>query len=136
MIAIEMHRGHVVKSIIRQSGYSLATLAKRLCISRSTLYNRLNTRNLPYEFIINVGYIIGFDFNVIFPALKNKKNSVNFEVDSAKDEYIVLLERYNDLLVLVTKTLVHTETLDMRQRVARFIQNTMPKKIHNVQEDE
>lgn len=124
--SMETHRGQVVKSIVKQSGYSLATLAKRLCISRSTLYNRFNTKNLPYEFIISVGYVIGFDFTPIFPALKNR---VKIQVSSAKDEYIMLLEHYNDLLALTTKTLVNTSTLHMRQKVAKFAQNTMPKKI-------
>ncbi|MEM7174162.1 MAG: helix-turn-helix transcriptional regulator [Bacteroidota bacterium] len=121
------HRGQIVRSIIKQSGYSLATLAKRLCVSRTTLYNQFDNQNMSYDFIINVGYIIGFDFSIIFPNILEKQDvKINYyEFASVKDEYISLLEKYNELLALVAKVLVGSNNMYIQKKLARFIEKNI-----------
>ena len=64
------HKGQIVEKIVRRSGYSITKLAKKLQISRNTLYNRFANPNLGYSFIMDVGSIIHYDFTIDFPEIK------------------------------------------------------------------
>jgi plasmid maintenance system antidote protein VapI len=67
-----VHRGEIVEKILRKSGYSLTKVAKKLGISRNTLYNRFKNANLSYHFMMEVGKIIYYDFTIDFPEMKEK----------------------------------------------------------------
>ena len=118
------HRGNIVKSIVRQSGFSFIVLAKRLRISRGTLHNRFKTRNLSYDFIIEVGSAIGFDFSSIFKELRYPKSVSKPQSSSKteKEEYLMFLNHYSDLLTLTARVLLRAESLDLHDVMIKLIQ--------------
>ena len=75
MIPIK-HKGQTVERIVRQNGYTLTRLAKRLNISRNTLYNKFNNPNLSFDFIMKVGEVISYDFSLDFPEMKREPKEI------------------------------------------------------------
>ena len=64
------HRGEILEAVIRKSGYSIKVLAKRLGVSRNTIYNKFKEYDLSYDFIVRVGDIIRYDFTYEYPEIK------------------------------------------------------------------
>ncbi|MEL6152980.1 MAG: hypothetical protein AAFQ78_03035, partial [Bacteroidota bacterium] len=67
---MRQHRGEIVETIVRRSGYSIKSLAQKLRVSRNTIYNKFREQDLSYEFIANVGDVIHYDFTTDFPEIK------------------------------------------------------------------
>lgn len=57
------HRGEILQQIVRTTGINQAELARRLGISRSSLYRSYDVANLSLVFIRQVGASIGYDFS-------------------------------------------------------------------------
>lgn len=66
------HRGEVVQSAIKQSGFSATTVAQRLTLTRGQLYNYYDNPKLPLDTIVKIGKIIHYDFSAHFPELKGE----------------------------------------------------------------
>ena len=115
---MELHHGQTVERIIRRNGYSIAELARIIQVNRRSVYNWFNQRHLKPEIIFRIGSVLNHDFSSEFPSLFVKgetigKSTVHYteSVENApglggsnwKDEYIDLLEKYNELLHLCIK---------------------------------
>ena len=132
------HRGEIVDKVVRQSGFALNKLAKRLKISRNTLYNRFRDPELKDDFILDVGNIINYDFKRHFPGLKREDeeddrrefadgNQIYLDKETVKmlelgKKYMVLLERYNDLLGILVKLANTNEMNVLRKEIARLLE--------------
>ena len=135
------HRGEIVDKVVRQSGFALNKLAKRLKISRNTLYNRFRDPELKDDFILDVGDIINYDFKRHFPDLKREDeeddedrfiggNQVYLDKKTIKmlelgRKYMVLLERYNDLLGILVKLANTNEMNVLRKEIARLLEENL-----------
>ena len=135
------HRGEIVDKVVRQSGFALNKLAKRLKISRNTLYNRFRDPELKDDFILDVGNIINYDFKRHFPGLKREDeeddrrefadgNQIYLDKETVKmlelgKKYMVLLERYNDLLGIMVKLANTNEMNALRKEIARLIKENL-----------
>ena len=135
------HRGEIVDKVVRQSGFALNKLAKRLKISRNTLYNRFRDPELKDDFILDVGNIINYDFKRHFPGLKREDeeddrrefadgNQIYLDKETVKmlelgKKYMVLLERYNDLLGILVKLANTNEMNVLRKEIARLIEENL-----------
>ena len=134
------HRGEIVDKVVRQSGFALNKLAKRLKISRNTLYNRFKDPELKDDFILDIGNIINYDFKRHFPDLKREDeededrfiggNQVYLDKETVKmlelgKKYMVLLERYNDLLGILVKLANTNEMNVLRKEIARLIEENL-----------
>ena len=135
------HRGEIVDRVVRQSGFALNKLAKRLKISRNTLYNRFRDPELKDDFILDVGNIINYDFKRHFPGLKREDeeddrrefadgNQIYLDKETVKmlelgKKYMVLLERYNDLLGILVKLANTNEMNVLRKEIARLIEENL-----------
>ena len=135
------HRGEIVDKVVRQSGFALNKLAKRLKISRNTLYNRFRDPELKDDFILDVGDIINYDFKRHFPDLKREDeeddedrfiggNQVYLDKKTIKmlelgRKYMVLLERYNDLLRILVKLANTNEMNVLRKEIARLLEENL-----------
>jgi hypothetical protein len=104
---IEQHRGELLESIIRKSPYSLSTVAKKLGISRTTLYNKFKECGLDYDFILIVSDLLHHDIKAEIPELDTK---VAFSLEQQlyqtrlrEKQYLALLERYRRLFAFLTK---------------------------------
>ena len=129
---IQKHRGSVVESTVRQSGFSFKKLAERLSISRNTLYNRFKDPALSYDFIRAVGKIIHYNFAPDFPEFQEqvdavRERSLNYvDQDTVgllrlEKKYTTLLERYNKLLGILVRLANTNELQTVRKEVFRFL---------------
>ena len=113
---MEKHYGQIVENAVRRSGYSLSDLAKELNVNRKTIYNWFTQKKLKSHIIYNVGIAIRHDFSKQFPELFTSdefrmipnnqqlystfaQQSQDEEEEKWKDQYITLLEIYNDALI-------------------------------------
>jgi plasmid maintenance system antidote protein VapI len=99
------HRGEMVEKAVRESGFPIAELARRLNKSRRHVYNIFENPQVSMDEILQIGKIIHYDFSELFTQLRKSettaledqteyRNSATFW----KDKYIALLEKYNELL--------------------------------------
>ena len=103
------HRGGIVEKAVRESGFPIAELARRMKKSRRHIYNLFENPNLSLDEILQIGKIIHYDFSELFTDVSKSKSLVEEPAaiygDSAaywKDKYIALLEKYNALLERVS----------------------------------
>jgi predicted transcriptional regulator len=111
-----VHRGEIVEKAIRESGYPIATLAKKIGRSRRHLYNIFENNKVSWDVIEEIGRIINHDFSKNFKELRTAQANVmrderqiyltkERELEEIKGalsdlrvKYIELLEKYNLLL--------------------------------------
>lgn len=103
-----LHRGEIIEKAIRESGYSITTVAQRLGKSRRWMYLLFENPAVSIDLILQIGKIIYHDFSLEFPEIihrkmvanepENKGYSNNDEVAFWKEKYFTLLEEYNTLL--------------------------------------
>ena len=110
----EIHQGQIVERVIRCNRMGISEIARRLYVSRRTLYNWFETKDLGLDTICKIGFIIDHDFSKEFPEeFAKKSNLLSGELmsdlqntgDKPKDpiyywmdRYIKLLEKFNELL--------------------------------------
>ncbi len=110
----ELHQGRILERVVRCNRLGISEIARRLYVSRRTLYNWFETKELGLDIICKIGFVIGHDFSKEFPdEFAKKKNLLSGEVmselrdpgDKPKDpiyywmdRYIKLLEKFNELL--------------------------------------
>lgn len=115
------HAGSIVESIIRKRGHNLSKLAKYMNISRCTLYNWFEHESLPFDVLLKIGSFINYDFSKEFPEVfsiitenKMDKNLLQNQPVDQRDadywmrKYILLLEKYNEILMSKEKLLSNT----------------------------
>jgi len=108
------HYGHAVEKVIRRNNIGISEIARKMGVSRRSIYNWFETEKIPTEIIQRIGYVIGHDFSKEFPdelklyteldhlkiqSLNNfgDENS-NDSVYYWMDRYIKLLENFNAIL--------------------------------------
>lgn len=104
------HRGEIVRNAVQKSGHPKATLARKLGITRNTLYNRLDRPDLEWDFIIDVYAILKKEVAEDFPELskyishepephhESALDECQKQLNEYKDKYIRLMEEYNEVL--------------------------------------
>lgn len=105
------HRGEIVKRAIRQSGYPISAIAKRLGRSRRWMYLMFDNTQIDLETVIAIGNIIHHDFSDeikelsgLNPNITDPENTYNNQTKEYwKNKYLKLLEDYNDLLKKVNE---------------------------------
>ncbi len=110
-----MHKGEIIENAVRQSGYSITEVARKLKISRRHLYNLFHKYNIDNDTVLLIGKIINHDFSgeikglgislVEEPAHKylSELERLREEVDHWKNKYISLLEEHKYLLEKIKK---------------------------------
>ena len=131
---MKQHRGEIVERAVRSSGFSIKKLAEKLGISRNTLYNRFKDPELGAIFIEKVSNIIHYDFTTQIPELQTEddyvtERSLNYsESEAAKilqqeRKHVLLLEKYNQLLRILTEMANTNELPALRQEIVRFLED-------------
>ena len=110
LLRIMQHRGEIVERAVRQSGMPLTQLTQKLGRSRRWIYNAFENPYLSLEVILQIGGIIHHDFSEEITELKNPRQLTNEPaermysvtdentVEFWKNKYLLLLEKYNELL--------------------------------------
>ena len=110
----KVHMGEVLERIVRRDRMGISELARRLNVSRRTMYNWFETERIGIEVIRRIGLIIGHDFSIEFPDEFAKRSDFadgESFVDASgasdqsatvvyywMDKYIKLLEKFNSVL--------------------------------------
>jgi hypothetical protein len=128
-----MHRGQLVWKIVRNSGYSLTKLAERLGINRNRLYYRLTEPHLDYQFIMEIGKIIYYDFTIDFPEIKQDPELLGEEpipapvredaaasIWSIEAKYTKFLKKHTMLLDFMTSTIQQNEFPELEKELLAF----------------
>jgi transcriptional regulator with XRE-family HTH domain len=108
------HMGEILEHVVRRDRMGISELARRLNVSRRTMYNWFEMDRLSIEIIRRIGLVIGHDFSAEFPEEFAKKSDY---VDGESfadiqnsleppptavyywmDRYIKLLEKFNSVL--------------------------------------
>jgi len=107
------HKGEIVEKAVRESGYSITRLAKKMGKSRRWVYQIFEKPNVPINYVIGIGKAIHHDFSSEIKELNEYRRSVNVQTfDDAdgefftdkekaeywKNKYLALLEKYNEQL--------------------------------------
>ena len=106
------HRGEIVERAIRQSGYPISAIAKRLGRSRRWMYLVFDNAQVNLETILEIGNVIHHDFSDEIKELNtintnnihDPENPYNNQTKEYwKNKYLKLLEDYNELLKKVNE---------------------------------
>jgi predicted transcriptional regulator len=112
------HKGEIIEKAVRQSGYSITKLAKKLGKSARWMYYMFENSNVSIDHILEIGEIIHHDFSNEIKELKKYKSqnetleikesetaykSKQTELEYWKNKYYILLEEHNKLLLDLTK---------------------------------
>lgn len=101
------HRGEIVERAIRQSGFPISEIAKRLGRSRRWMYLMFDNNQVALETILTIGNIIHHDFSDEIKELNTINNNTLSDPENPynnqtkeywKNKYLKLLEDYNELL--------------------------------------
>ncbi|MEL6412545.1 MAG: hypothetical protein AAFQ08_00285 [Bacteroidota bacterium] len=127
---MRQHRGEIVETIVRRSGYSIKSLAQKLRVSRNTIYNKFREQDLSYEFIANVGDVIHYDFTTDFPEIKTSitldKDQHAAELWRLEQRYARLLERHHKLLTFLVKTANDYNLEWLKKDISEFLDLPIP----------
>ncbi len=131
----KLHQGKLISKIVKQSGYRVTWLAGKLGMSRHTLYNRFQTEDLSDDFVLRIGRLIYYDFAKHFtldtqiheeveeaPIIYGGVEEKPLE-DSLEEKYILLLEKYNHLVLILTDSIIKYPHLQKDRRMTGFIKN-------------
>lgn len=118
-----IHRGEIIEKVVRDSAYPISKIAQKLGKSRRHIYNIFENNKVSWDTIREIGIIIGHDFSKEFKELNEsdfvtaRENATVYytsdklelirckqELETTKQKYIDLLERYNELLSDKMKT--------------------------------
>jgi len=112
------HKGEIIEKAIRQSGYSITKLAKKLGKSARWMYYMFENSNVSIDHILEIGEILHHDFSNEIKELKKYKvlneiqaikdsetsyKSKHEELEYWKNKYLALLEKHNQLLLEITQ---------------------------------
>jgi CRISPR/Cas system-associated exonuclease Cas4 (RecB family) len=101
------HRGEIAEQAIRQSGFPITVIARKLKKSRRWMYLMFDNSQVDLETILAIGKIIHHDFSseikeltvINSNSLEDPENPYNNQSKEYwKNKYLKLLEDYNELL--------------------------------------
>lgn len=65
----------IILTAIKNSKIKTSSIAKRLKISRSTLYRKIKSKKIDNDFIMQIGKIINYDFHEEIKKLNEEKEN-------------------------------------------------------------
>lgn len=125
------HMGKIIKEAINKSGKTITQVAIDLGISRNTLYSKFKLPYVRKDFIIKLGYVLKHDFSndiTNFGEYSKIFESIWGEIDDRKEmkfakPYLVLLEEYNKLLMLLIR-ISNIKNLEcIREEIGTFLKD-------------
>jgi len=101
-----IHHGKIIERHIRTNRISISEIARRLDVSRPTLYHWFESKKLSTDIIVKIGLVTAHDFSVEFPdELANRSCLLDKEVlkdidggEQNSDPIYYWMERYIRLL--------------------------------------
>ena len=127
-----LHHGKIVERVIRESGYPIATMARKLNLSRNIIYQKFKLPKLKLTFIRQIGDILQYDFSKDIPATNkigegeaiNYTNQTLLELFTVKRKYDHLFSAYHKLLEILLKASKHNSLILFNREVGQHIEDT------------
>jgi DNA-binding phage protein len=108
----DLNHGSILEKAVRKDCMGISEIARKLQVSRRTLYNWFESENIDFEIFYKVGIVTGHDFSKEVPGFEEEKkrfdgnfqNQLSALGDNANnvfywmERYIQLLEKYNSIL--------------------------------------
>ena len=116
-----MHQGDFVFNEIKKSGYPISAIARKLEISRLTLYNRLKQPVLPTGLLSAISKIIRRDFSDIAPEVDGYTISCNEKLIKQQAKYSEMLEKYIQLLCFTLDIIDEVKRPALRKEIITFV---------------
>ncbi len=126
-----MHQGNIIFQIIKKKGIPLTVIARKLKISRVTLYKRLSQETLEIEFLLAIGKIIGHDFSGFLPEVRIYEKNAKDAIIEIQRSYINALEKNIELFFVTIKAMDEAPRPIIRKEIARFIKKLHPLWLKN-----
>jgi len=107
------HKGELIEKAVRESGYSITRLAKKMGKSRRWVYQIFEKPNVPLDYVLELGKVLHHDFSKEIKGLKEYKQGSTLQkwddpegefftdqekAEYWKNKYLMLLEKYNEQL--------------------------------------
>jgi transcriptional regulator with XRE-family HTH domain len=116
--------GQILEKAVRQSGYPITKLAKRIGYTRQHVYNLFAQQQVDLQLLDEIGKIINVDFGDKVKSLKKYSSNETQETNTHniadkedfKNKYYALLEEHNKLLKEY-KILVKNKLVDYLKKV-------------------
>ena len=112
---MSLNIGQVLERVVRRDRMCISELSRKLNVSRRTIYNWFDQKDLNPQIIWKVGTVIGYDFSHELPDSFPKNRNIihvapkEITEDNAVDDensiyfwmnkYIQLLEEYNEVII-------------------------------------
>ncbi len=95
--------GQILEKAVRQSGYPISKLAKRIGYTRQHIYNLFAQQQIDLQLLDEIGKIINVDFSENVKSLKKYSTNTSNQNNKATDDefkikYYALLEEHQHLL--------------------------------------
>ncbi len=100
----KVHRGEVLKAVVKRSKIGIAEATKRSGYSRSSYYIHIADPDLPFDILEQYGKAIKYDFSYEFPEMPKymsftqEPDIAYYSLEQLRNEYGRLRERYYELL--------------------------------------
>jgi hypothetical protein len=113
-IKLEQHHGLILEQAVRKAHIGISEIARKLNISRKTIYNWFETKKISIDILKKVGYVISHDFSAELPEefaceenylVNLPGNPSDANTVSKNDEVYYWMERYIKLLENMTQNL-------------------------------
>ncbi len=121
-----MHRGKELHRMLRQSGYSLSTIAKKLHMSRNTFYARLRCEEPDEKFILALEEVLNCHFSSLFPQVKRPEYREKVAMIRRFERgYIEVMERFIALVGLAVEAMILADSEEDRLRIAHYLKENV-----------
>ena len=121
---MSMHRGRYIKNLIKENEFSISEVAKRISVSRNTIYRWINSEKLQFVKMMKVADAINVDISIDFPEMERIKTDQKKKLlaEDRTDESITIKTKYMRLLEKHTSLL--EEYSQLKEEMAKYRTNS------------
>lgn len=126
----KIHRGEIVRTVVDKMGCEIASLARKIHVTRSTLYRQFEKPDMDWRYITSIGRALHHDFSDEIPELKlrdfdnvvNEPESEYGQSDSLLDRAIKEIDKWK------TEAYINLqETNKWREKYYELLAQTLDK---------
>ena len=123
-----MKKGDRLFQVLKESKYSMTFIARRLKISRNTLYKRCRQENLPGEFLLAIEDAFDWDLSNVFPETQFLRYCKKMEEVRYLDQ--ACMQVFEETLLLMTMILQASFLApddDIKKEIFDFVEEKIRK---------
>lgn len=94
----DINIGQTIRSVCKQRGYTLVSVATELGISKQSLDYMLNQKDFPVKILFTISKFVGYDFVNLFtlPKKEDQQIEVTLQVKISKEKSNEVLQYIKD----------------------------------------